>query len=135
MKEVMMSSNLINDILINSVLKEFYKTYLMDEKTGIIVNHKGGAMLYDKIEKELHKIEVPQEEKKRIWAECKKGYMFWYAQYKDYPKEEQKKLLEQYYKSSLCEYHLNSLLKPDFTGQVISFDDIPSDIVGLKKVE
>lgn len=126
---------LIEDILINSVLKEFYKTYIMNESKGLIINHKGGALLYDKIEKQLHKIEVSADEKKRIWTECKKTYLFWYAQYKDYPKEKQRQLLEQYYKSALCEYHLNSLLKPDFSGQIICFDDLPSDIVGLKKVE
>lgn len=124
---------IIQDILINATLKEFYYTYDMTGE-GMIVNHIGGAALYDKIEKEVYKIEISAEDKKTIWNQCKKDYNFWYAQYNRHSVEQQKKKLEGFYKSSLAEFHLNSLLNTKGTGQILSFSG-PTDILGMTGVD
>jgi len=122
----------IEDILINSVLKEFYHHYT-STGTGHIFNHKGGAMLYDRLMKE-HPFEVPTEEKKRIWKECKDNYQLFYSQYNQYPKDKKKEFAERFYKSGLVEWQLRAMLKEDGSGQIVTLDDSPTDILGINKI-
>lgn len=105
---------------LSKLLDDFYGLYSRTGN-GIIVNHKLGADLYNKVDKELYKLEIDQSIKNEIWNECKKWYSLFYDQYKNESKEFKKELLHNYYKSELIAYHMNSLLKSDGTGEIISF--------------
>jgi hypothetical protein len=120
---------LIQEILITATLKEFYYAREMSEEDGIIINHIAGALIYDTIDAKT-KIEISKEDKLVMWAKCKKTYLFWYAQYKDYSKEEQKKLLDRYFKSTLCEFYLNRLAEE---GEIMTMGKI-TDILGIKNI-
>ena len=51
--------------------------------------------------------------KKTYLDKILKAHLFWYMLSINITlKRKTKELLEQYYKSALCEYHLNSLAKP-----------------------
>jgi hypothetical protein len=119
----------IQEILISATLKEFYYAREMSEEDGIIINHIAGALIYDTIDSKA-KIEISKEDKLKMWSSCKDNYLFWYAQYKDYSKEEQKKLLDRYFKSTLCEFYLNKLADE---GEIMTMGKI-TDILGIKNI-
>lgn len=113
--------NIIKEMLVKKTLDEFYDTYKKIGE-GYIINHKGGEAIYEEIEAKFGKIEAPDDVKKTIIYNCKKAYHIFYSQYNHYSDADKAKLFKMYCKSSLVEWYLNSLLKKDGTGQIITFD-------------
>jgi hypothetical protein len=101
---------LIEEILINGMLKDFYESY-REHKKGTITNHIAGSKLYDYLIKNKIAFDISAETKKEIYRQCGKTYVSLYSIYKDYSKEAQKKIADRYYKSALMEWWLNYLVK------------------------
>jgi hypothetical protein len=112
---------LINQILVNSMLSQFYK-HATEIGEGSIHNLKSAELFYDYLG---DKLSIPDNVKKELWLKSKRMYKYRFANISQYPDDYKKKCLHSLYKSIMLEYFLNKEFEQD---RVYMFDNVPNEI-------
>ena len=98
---------LIQQIVVNKILSDFYKHYELLEDADI-TNLKAADMFFDYIK---DKVIVEESIKKKLWIKAKRMIKYYLSGLAKHPIEYQKKRLEALYKSYLLKEFLISELK------------------------
>ena len=98
---------LIQQIVVNKMLSDFYKHYELLEEADI-TNLKAADMFFDYIK---DKVIIEESVKKKLWIKAKRMIKYYLSGLEKHPIEYHKKRLEALYKSYLLKEFLISELK------------------------